>query len=152
MKYEFVEKSLDEYELHYTNTKGEEVIKPFKRSVELAVKLQRSDADARFKMLEYLTQQGKTKDDFVIKKEVNGKITYDETNYREFEAGFIENQQLQLALEIYRQLFNMDLQDLLLDMGFTDKDQEIAGKFSLELRDILINGKVKTPSIQEIKD
>lgn len=152
MKYEFVEKSLDEYELHYTNKDGKEVVKPFKRTVELATKLASADKDARMELFTYLTSIGKTKEDFIIKKEENGKITYDETNYREFESSFLMNKTLELALKIYNDLFNMDFTDLVVDMGISDEDLEKWGKFNTELHDILVNGKVKTPRIQEIKE
>ena len=56
MKYEFKEISLDNYELHYIDKEGKEKVIPFKRTVELAKKLQSADADARFEMLEYLTK------------------------------------------------------------------------------------------------
>ena len=37
MKYEFNEKTIDEYELHYTDKKRKEKVIPFKRTVELAI-------------------------------------------------------------------------------------------------------------------
>lgn len=149
MKYEFKEISLDNYELHYTNKDGKEKIIPFKRTVELATKLQSADADARFEMLEYLQSKGKSKEDLIIEKHENGKTIRDETNYREFEASFLERKQIELLIELYRKLFNMEVQDLFIDMNITDKDQDKVQEFSLELRDILINGKVKTPCISK---
>ena len=149
MKYEFKEVSLDEYELHYTDKNGKEKVIPFKRTVELARKLQSADADARFEMLEYLQSKGKTKEDFIIEKHENGKIIVDESNYREFEASFLERKQMELLIEIYKSLFNMEVQDLFLDMNITEKDSQKVQDFSLELREILINGKTKTPSIQK---
>lgn len=146
MKYEFIEKSLDEYELHYTNKDGKEVIKPFKRTVELATKLQSADKDARMELFTYLTSIGKTKDDFIIKKQVDGKIVYDETNYREFESEFISNKALELALKLYNDLFKMDFADLVVDMGLNENNVDEWANFNVELRDLLINGKVKTPS------
>ena len=68
----------------------------------------------------------------------------------EFEASFLEREQLEMANNIYKELFKKDIAELLLDMGLTDNDKDKVQEFSLELRDILINGKVKTPSIQEI--
>jgi hypothetical protein len=149
MKYNFEEKTLDEYVLHYTNVDGEEKNIPFKRTVELAKKIQSSDAEARIKLFSYLTEIGKTKKDFIIERKENGKIIVDETNYRELESEFLERQQLETAMDIYRSLFNMELPDLLIDMGLDT--QEKVQDFSLELREILINGKVKTPRIQEIQ-
>ena len=100
----------------------------------------------------YLTEKGKTKEDFIIEKHIDGKIVRDETNYRELESQFIENEAVLLAMELYKKLFNMELVDLLNDMNINENDIEKVQDFSLELRDILINGKVKTPSIQEIKE
>lgn len=152
MNYSFKELNLDEYELHYTNKDGKEVIKPFKRTVSLANKLQSGDADARMELFDYLTKMGKTKNDFIIKKEENGKIVYDESNYREFESSFIIRKQYEIAMKIYEELFNMDFPSLLLDMGLSEETAEDftskIEQFSNELREILINGKVKTPSKQ----
>ena len=150
MKYKFNELSLDEYELIYTNKDGKEVVKPFKRTVELASKLQSGDAEARMELYTYLTKLGKTKDDLIIKREENGKIIYDETNYREFESSFLLRKQFDIAMAIYKELFGMDFAELLLDMGLTEDNAEEfkdnLEKFSTELREILINGKAKTPS------
>jgi len=150
MNYEFIEKSLDEYELHYTNKEGKEVIKPFKRTVDLAVKLQSGDADARFKMLDYLTKNGKTKEDLIIERKENGKIIRDETNYREFESSFLLQYQYETAMKLYEELFGMDFTELLLDMGLSEENSNDFNDkivpFSTELREILVNGKVKTPS------
>ena len=150
MNYEFIEKSLDEYELHYTNKEGKEVIKPFKRTVDLAVKLQSGDADARFKMLDYLTKNGKTKEDLIIERKENGKIIRDETNYREFESSFLLQYQYETAMKLYEELFGMDFNELLLDMGLSEENSNDFNDkivpFSTELREILVNGKVKTPS------
>lgn len=152
MKYEFKEIGLDEYELHYTNKDGKEVIKPFKRTVELAHKLASADKEARMELFTYLTSIGKTKNDFIIKKEVDGKIIYDETNYREFESGFLQNKALEIALRLYEDLFKMDFADLVLDMGLSENDVEAWGNFNLELHDVIVNGKVKTPSTKQKND
>ena len=149
MKYEFVEKGLDDYELHYTNKDGKEVIKPFKRTVELAHKLASADKDARMELFTYLTSIGKTKDDFIIKKEEDGKIIYDETNYREFESGFLQNKALEIAIRLYEDLFKMDFADLIMDMGISETDIEAWGNFNLELHDVIVNGKVKIPRAKE---
>ena len=149
MKYEFIEKNLDEYELHYINKEGKEVVKPFKRTVELAHKLASADKDARLELFSYLTSMGKTKDDFIIKKEVDGKIIYDETNYREFESSFLQNKSLEIAIKIYEELFKMDFTDLIIDLGLNENDAEAFGNFNIELHNIIANGKVKTPSSKE---
>ena len=155
MKYEFKEVSLDQYELIYTDKNGKEVIKPFKRTVELASRLQSGDAEARMELYSYLTKVGKTKEDFIIEKTENGKIIRDETNYREFESDFITKKSFEIAMEIYKDLFGMDFPELLVDMGLNEETADDFSKnmekFSSELREILIYGKKKTPSVQEIK-
>lgn len=151
MKYEFIEKNLDEYELHYTNKDGKEVIKPFKRTVELAHKLASADKEARMELFTYLTSIGKTKNDFIIQRKENDKIIYDETNYREFEASFLQEIALKQAFEIYKELFQMEAVDFLVDLGINENDVDTFSEFNNELHDILANGKVKTPSVQESK-
>ena len=106
MKYEFKELSLDNYELTYTSKDGKKKILPFKRTVELATKLQGADANARLKMLDYLTKQGKTKQDLIIERtSVDGKIIVDESNYREFEANFIQKEAIDLLIDIFKTLW-----------------------------------------------
>ena len=151
MKYEFKELSLDNYELHYVSKDGKKKVLSFKRTIELAQKLQSADANARLKMLDYLTKLGKTKNDLIIEKIENGKIIVDETNYREFEANFIQKEALELLVDIFKTLFNGTPDEIMLDMG-VENHQEEALNFVEELRDLLINGKVKTPSIQEISE
>ena len=58
VKYEFKYVSTDNYELRYTNINGEEIIKPFKRNISLAQKIQGISARARLKMNKELTTQG----------------------------------------------------------------------------------------------
>lgn len=152
MKYEIKEISLDNYELHYKNKDGKDVVRPFKRTVELASKIQGATASARFKLFDYLTKLGKTKKDFIIeRKDEEGRIVVDESNYRELEASFLLEEQMQLALDLYKELFGIDLPDLLIDMGI-ENNGEVVGKLSTEIREIIINGKLKTPSIQEINE
>ena len=154
MKYEFIEKTIDEYELHYTDKNNEEKIIPFKRTVALATKLQSADAEARMELYTYLTSIGKTKQDFIIERtDKNGKIIVDETNYREFESDFLTKKQFEIAMGIYKEVFGIEFNDLLLDMGISAETAEDFAKnleqFSTELREILINGKVKNPSTKK---
>ena len=141
MKYEIKEIGLDDYELHYKDKEGKDVVIPFKRTVDLAVKIQNIDARSRFKMLNYLTSIGKSKEDLIVeRKQPDGKIIRDETNYREFEASFLLQEQFTIALEIYEDLFKKDFVELISEMGLNEKE---AAEFGTEIREILINGKVK---------
>ena len=152
MKYEFKEVGLDDYELHYTDKEGKEKVIPFKRTVKLAKELQSVEATARLKLMEFLTQIGKTKKEFIIERLQDWKMVVDETNWRELEKQFLDEQRLVSINEIYKQLFNMEIAELILDMNVQNDDGDKYNQFSLELGDIILNGKVKTPSIQEIKE
>ena len=141
MKYEIKEIGLDDYELHYKDKEGNDKVIPFKRTVDLAVKIQNIDARSRFKMLNYLTSIGKSKEDLIVeRKQADGKIIRDETNYREFEASFLLQEQFTIALEIYENLFKKDFVELISEMGLNEKE---SAEFGTEIREILINGKVK---------
>lgn len=140
MKYEIKEIGLDDYELHYKDKEGNDKVIPFKRTVDLAVKIQNIDASSRFKMLNYLTSIGKSKEDLIVERKENGKIIRDETNYREFEASFLLQEQFTIALEIYENLFKKDFVELISEMGLNEKE---SAEFGTEIREILINGKVK---------
>ena len=140
MKYEIKEIGLDEYELHYKDKDNNDVVIPFKRTVDLAVKIQNIDASSRFKMLNYLTSIGKSKEDLIVERKENGKIIRDETNYREFEASFLLQEQFTIAIQIYEELFKKDFVELISEMGLNEKE---AAEFGTEIREVLINGKVK---------
>lgn len=136
-KYEFKSISLDNFELHYMKD-NQEIVKPFKRTVELASKIQNVDADARFKMFEYLTKNGKSKKDLIVEKtDKDGKIIVDETNYREFESNFILQAQYEMAKELYKTLFGMTLEEIIIELNLTEQEAYL---FGAKVRELLING------------
>ena len=117
---------------------NQSVVIPFKRTVELAVKLQSVDSNARFKMYEYLTSIGKSKKDLIVeRKNGDGTITVDETNYREFEANFLLQEQYKVATEIFKDLLGKTVEELVIDMNLSSEESYL---FSSKLREILING------------
>lgn len=137
-KYEIKPIDIDNFELHYINKDNQSVVIPFKRTVELAVKLQSVESNARFKMYEYLTSIGKSKKDLIVeRKNGDGTITVDETNYREFEANFLLQEQYKVATEIYKDLLGKTVEELVIDMNLSSEDSYL---FSSKLREILING------------
>lgn len=137
-KYEIKPIDTDNFELHYINKDNQSVVIPFKRTVELAVKLQSVESNARFKMYEYLTSIGKSKKDLIVeRKNGDGTITVDETNYREFEANFLLQEQYKVATEIYKDLLGKTVEELVIDMNLSSEDSYL---FSSKLREILING------------
>lgn len=143
MKYEFKTIGLDSFELHYTKDNKEKVV-PFKRTVEMAKKLQSVEATARFNMMEYLNSIGKTKNDLVITKKENGKTIIDETNYREFENKFIEEESLKIVNEIYEMTLGMNLVEIVTELNFADEKEVF--KFSQKMRELLLNEKKDFPS------
>lgn len=148
MKYEFKIIGLDNFELHYKKNDEEKII-PFKRTVEMAKKLQSVEATARFNMMEYLNSIGKTKNDLIITKKKNGKTIIDETNYREFESKFIEEESLKIVNEIYELTLGMNLVEIVNELNF-ENQQEVFG-FSQEMRKLLLNEKKDFPSDKKSK-
>lgn len=137
-KYEIKPIDTDNFELHYINKDNQSVVIPFKRTVELAVKLQSVDSNARFKMYEYLTSIGKSKKDLILeRKNGDGTTTVDETNYREFEANFLLQEQYKVATEIFKELLGRTVEELVIDMNLSSEESYL---FSSKLREILIKG------------
>lgn len=133
---EIKRKSLDEYELIYTNKKDEEVVIPFKRDIEMQSKLESINSTARLKMYKELTKQGITKDDLIIKRVENGKTIIDETNYKEYENNYIQEATLEILDEVYRKCFNKGLVELVLDMK--DANENSVAHFSAEITNVLL--------------
>lgn len=118
MKYEFVKVDLDAYKLVYTNKEKQETTIEFKRTNEMAKDLQGITAKARIKMFQNLSSMGLTKDDLIIKKDDGkGRVSYDETNYQEFEKGFVEEESVKTTNELIEKCFKMNLKELFEDMG-----------------------------------
>ncbi len=123
MKYEFKTIDLDTYQLIYTNKDGKKITKEFKRTIEMAEKLDGIVEEARFKLAEMLSKRGKTKDDFVIKRDDGkGHVTYDETNYIQLEQGVINDTTGIVVNNIIKECFGMSLIELMADMGVDIND------------------------------
>ena len=116
----------------------------FKKNVELARKLSNVNADARIKMIKYMKESGITKDDLIEKRNRNGKIYYDETNYRMLEQGFITDNALELARNIFKTLFDMQAEEAIIYLEISsDKESNRLGN---ELRAILLGEKTPKKS------
>lgn len=116
----------------------------FKKNVELARKLSNVNADARIKMIKYMKENGITKDDLIEKRNRNGKIYYDETNYRMLEQGFITDNALELARNVFKTLFNIPVEDAVIYLEISsDKESNRLGN---ELRAILLGEKTPKKS------
>lgn len=140
MNYEFKTIGTDEFELHYDkkNADGsiQHIVIPFKRTIEMAKKLQNITAEARFNMFNYLNSIGKTKNDLIIeRKTADGKIEVDESNYKEFERTFLMEEYTKIANEIFEMTLGMDLPTILKEIGIEDGQSSMI--FSTKLRMIL---------------
>ena len=129
MNYEFKKISLDDYELIYKKNNEEKKI-PFKRTVGIAEMLEGITAEAKFKLADFLTKKGKTKDDLVIKKDLgNGKIIYDETNYLQLENEFIQEEQTLTLNKIIEKAFGMNIIKLFEELGIdTESTDPVLGQ------------------------
>lgn len=148
MKYEFIKKTLDEYELKYFKGNEEKII-PFKITNEIATELSSIVKNANMKMYADMNKNGLTKNDFIIKKENNGVVTYDETNFNEFQEKYIKLEEALILNDIIEKMFKMNIKDLFEDMGvlaLPENEQQVALlKFSTKLGTI-IRGEEKKPS------
>lgn len=151
MNYSFKYVSVDNYILKYTDKEGKDKELPFTRTVEIATKLQGIVAKARLKMFKELSAQGVTKNDLIIKViNKDGTISYDETNYREYEKYYMELEGTLTLDEVVKDCFNMSISELLVDMGVDPNttDEEVTSKvlaFSQKFSAI-IGGKDNPPS------
>ena len=129
MNYEFKKINLDDYELIYKKNDEEKKI-PFKRTVGIAEMLEGITAEAKFKLADFLTKKGKTKDDLVIKKDLgNGKIIYDETNYLQLENEFIQEEQTLTLNKIIEKAFGMNIIKLFEELGIdTESTDPVLGQ------------------------
>lgn len=116
----------------------------FKKNVELARKLSNVNADARIKMIKYMKENGITKDDLIEKRNRNGKIYYDETNYRMLEQGFITDNALELARNVFKTLFNMQTEEAIIYLEISNDSE--SNRLGNELRSILLGEKTPKKS------
>ena len=153
MEYEFKKISLDEYELIYKKDNEEKKI-PFKRTVGIAEMLEGITAEAKFKLGEFLTKKGKTRDDLIVKRDLgNGKVVYDENNYLQLEQQFIQEEQILTVNKIIEKCFNMNMFKLFgelgIDLSSTDpkvcKEVELFGQ---KLMTVLSQNDEKSPSVE----
>ena len=112
----------------------------FKKNVELARKLSNINADARMNMIRYMKENGIKKEDLIDKVVKNGKIYYDETNYRMLEQGFITDVAQDIAMNIFDYLFGMSAEKVISTLGISNSEE--ANILGTELRKILTG---KTP-------
>lgn len=148
MKYEFKNVDIDTFQLVYTSKSGEEKTLEFKRTIEMAEKLDGIVEEARFRLTDALQKRGKTKDDYVIKKDDGkGHTVYDETNYIQLEQKFIEDTTTDVVNQVITDCFGMSLIELASDMAIDENYSEMQCQaFGVKFGQIIMGDKAKTPS------
>lgn len=141
-KYTFKKIDDDTTELSYKDKKF-----TIKRDVQLQRDAQNVYNQARLNLMADLTKIGKTKQDFIIVKEENGKKYYDNSNYLALEEDYVKNAGVELYQLISKRFFNMTIEELIADMDLDTDDQV---KFGIDLG-LAIRGEDKTPSQEETK-
>ena len=117
----------------------------------MAEKLQGIVATARLNMYKELSKQGITKNDLIIKKDDGkGHITYDETNYQEYEKFYIQLEEAIILNEMIEKLFGKNIKEFFDDMGIDNIPEAEQPKqlqlFSSKLGQIINKGLDDTPS------
>lgn len=139
MKYEFKSVGIDDFILEYEKEDNgllETKQIPFKRTVEIAQRLQSINADAREKMFFELNKKGRTKNDYIIQRtNPDGTIVYDETNYREMENEYLNEARLVAINDITKIMLGMDIASILNELKISTEDQ--ASLFSQKFFTIL---------------
>lgn len=161
-EYKYTKVAIDDYVLEYKNINGIEVKRPFKRSVEMAKKLQGIPVRSRIKMYKEMTSYGITKEDLIIKTtNEDGTIVYDETNYREFENKYIGETVIEVVNELIINCFKIEVAELMRELGTditkveeNEKVKENVIKFITDFMNIINGRKEKEeeeiPSSEEL--
>jgi hypothetical protein len=134
MKYEFIREDEDTTKLKYKDKEFE-----IKRNVKLVSEMQEIIKKSRLKMIMDLAKDGISIDTLTIEKKENGKTYYDNSNRLAIEKIYQEQATLEYFNDLILRLFNMSLEELLMDIGLTtEKEGE---EFSKQLMECL-NGTI----------
>lgn len=145
--YSFKKVNEDEFILNY----DEKEIK-FKRTIKIAQRLQSLDSEARFKVIQKISEMGYTMDNnpFIVTRTEGSKTYKDESNFN-----YLIEQEKHLAMaeivsEIIKDTFEMEFDVLIIELGISPTDENAIAKFTSEFMYIIKNGEVfgtkKTPS------
>lgn len=136
MKYKFIFIDEDTSELQYKDKKF-----TISKDVELQKEIQSINNKARILMRLDLAKQGLTGKDLIIVRKEGNKTYEDKTNLIELEQDYMQQASVDLFQTLSQRYFNMNLDDLILDIGLTTQEAE---KFGADFAHALA-GK-KTPS------
>lgn len=143
MEKQFEIKTIDEDTFEIVSLVNDDKL-TFKKNVELARKLSNINADARIKMIQYMKENELTKDDLIDKVNKNGKIYYDESNYRLLEQGFINDNARELAMNIFNVLFGLSAEEVIIKLEITTDEE--ASRLGNEIRQVLLGEKTPKKS------
>lgn len=111
------------------------------KDVELQKEIQGINNKARILMRVELAKQGLTGKDLIIVRKEGNKTYEDKSNLIELEQDYMQQASVELFQTLSQRYFNMNLDDLILDIGLTTQEAE---KFGTDFAHALA-GK-KTPS------
>lgn len=141
----------DEFILMYEKGKEKKEIK-FKRTIKTAQRMQSLDSEARFKVIQKISEMGYTIDNnpFIVVKQEGSKTIRDESNFN-----YLIDQEKQLAMaeivaDIVKDTLGVTFDEIITELGIGITNQEGIVKFTSEFMYIINNGEVfgteKTPS------
>lgn len=146
--YSIIKTGIDTFKLTIKKTRREI---EFKRDVNFMNKVQGSTSTGRINLILKLKEMGKTKDDFITRKEVvdeNGKVKvmYDDSSFRYLEKSFIEEAAGLAMLNLMKEILNSDLNVLLLEMDIPTAEQfEIGQQFGKDFQSCMLEEQEKNP-------
>lgn len=128
-KYEIIKNGIDDYTLKYKDKEFN-----FHADINMKSKMQGVYKKARLRMLKDLSIEGISLKSFTIEEKKNGKTFLDNTNKKELENAYIEEETSNMFNDICKEQFGMDLFDLITDIELEDKEIE---EFSKKLAEAL---------------
>lgn len=118
MKYKFEKVTEDNYKLIYKEKEF-----ALKSSVKVISELQSLVVNARKQMITELAKNGSSIKNLTIETKENGKTYYDNSNAKELEKIYQEEATMNYFNNKCLELFDMDLQSLLSDIGLENADE-----------------------------
>lgn len=138
----------DEFMLMYEKDKS---IK-FKRTIKTAQRLQSIDSEARFRVIQKISEMGYTMDNnpFIVIKKEGSKTIRDESNFNYLIEEEKNQAMATIISEIIEDTTKYTLDDILIEIGVNPSNVDDVLKFTTEFMYIIRNGEVfgtkKTPS------
>ena len=141
MKYEFKKIDSDTTELRYKDK-----VFTIKKDIDLIKRMQECNVKARTKLMIELTKAGMSKKDLVIERKEGSKTYYDNSNFLDVEEAYIQEASQEVYDDICKKYFNMNLTELMTDIGLDFKSTTEMESFGLDLTRSLTNQLDNFPS------